>query len=103
MYLGPLSEECKIQGQARLPTPEQLEEFNALIPHLLVVLKLPYIPAHQPLKEAVVNCLINVPAACTELFPQEETLAALIEILTFQVNLEAKSVSCLFDTFSRLT
>jgi hypothetical protein len=92
MSLGVLSDAGPEMGVGKAPTPKELEQFTRLVPIILRVLKLPYSPRIHCLKEAVVNLLINVPTACTTLFPHEETLSSLIEILTVQSKDQIKYV-----------
>lgn len=101
--LGVLSDVGPERGKGREPTEKELAQFTRLVPVMVKVLSIPYSPQIHSLKEAVVNLLINVPTACTTMFPQEETLSALIEILSVQSKEEHNAAGALTPILLVLT
>jgi len=86
MPLGPLNESSPVKGKGREPTEKEVEYFTKIVPPLQSILFLPITEKkYQPLKDACVNCLINVPAVCTTMFDPERNLQSLIEILVENV------------------
>lgn len=78
--LGPLN------SVPRLPSNEEFEIYKTLVATFQSYLFLPRDgPRFDRLRAQTVSCLINVPAACTELFDPERTLEALLYILSVQV------------------
>jgi len=86
MPLGPLNETAPVKGKGREPSEKEVEYFTRMVPMLQKILFLPISEKqYQPLKDACVNCLINVPSVCTTMFDPEKTLQSLIDILVVNV------------------
>jgi len=89
------------------PREDQFLAFKQMIVVFQKLLFLPQEPKYRRIKSGVTQTLINVPARCTQLFDPEKTLAALIEVLFFQVDMavadETRAAECLTPILLNLT
>eukprot|EP01100_Stratorugosa_tubuloviscum_P014749 TRINITY_DN8050_c0_g1_i1.p1 TRINITY_DN8050_c0_g1~~TRINITY_DN8050_c0_g1_i1.p1 ORF type:complete len:506 (-),score=247.62 TRINITY_DN8050_c0_g1_i1:66-1553(-) len=103
MPLGPLHDKNEEIGKGRPPTPIEAEAFNKISIILQQILFLPREQQYHSLKDACVNCLINVPACCIPVFDPERTLISLIDFLEVQVQVKENPAQALTPVLLVLT